>query len=385
MENVLDTIKLKRGPAKGESLYKQIGSQLKREIESGKIEPGHRLPAFTEMVDRLHVDYRIIKSAMNLLEDEGLIRCEAGRGKGPLVINGSARTRSIGLIRWDHDSFALEITEGIRRFAKEKRLNYSIIDVSRLHENVSDITSHIVENKDGIIILPTEIPHYQQILQQMFELEIESVFVDRFLEGVPEHKISIVSIDHIGGAYQATKHLLSLYGRPVYFMGHTTEASSARDRLRGWRIAMEEYGFSDSESYVLSLPQKEPGLAEHQLGPSMQRIREEARNLLRGKKEQEFSIFAAGDAIAQGACLEAAELGMRIGKNVCIVGFGDYPLCQNMPVPLSSVFQANELVGYETAKLLYAKLIGEIKQPVHRIVPAELRIRQSSTGVMTIK
>ena len=84
MENVLDTIKLKRGPAKGESLYKQIGSQLKREIESGKIEPGHRLPAFTEMVDRLHVDYRIIKSAMNLLEDEGLIRCEAGRGKDRL-------------------------------------------------------------------------------------------------------------------------------------------------------------------------------------------------------------------------------------------------------------------------------------------------------------
>jgi len=71
---------------------------------------------------------------------------------------------------------------------------------------------------------------------------------------------------------------------------------------------------------------------------------------------------------------------LQIGKDVFVVGFGDIPLAQTMPVPLSSVFQNSELVGYESAKLLYELITGDMEKPVHRILPVELRIRASSTG-----
>lgn len=93
-----------------------------------------------------------------------------------------------------------------------------------------------------------------------------------------------------------------------------------------------------------------------------------------------YSIFAGNDYVAVGVYVAAEKLGLQIGKDVFVVGFGDIPLAQTMPVPLSSVFQNSELVGYESAKLLYELITGDMEKPVHRILPVELRIRASSTG-----
>jgi DNA-binding LacI/PurR family transcriptional regulator len=78
--------------------------------------------------------------------------------------------------------------------------------------------------------------------------------------------------------------------------------------------------------------------------------------------------------------LAAEQVGLRIGKDVFVVDFGNMPLCRQLSVPLSSIDQASKEVGYEAAKLLYLTAIGSIKCPMHRKVLSELHIRESSTG-----
>ena len=84
MDNIVDAII--RDPGKPKPIYRQIVEHLKKRIISSDIKPGQSLPNMSDMVKQWDVGYPTVKSAMQLLEKEGLIRCEAGRGKGPVVL-----------------------------------------------------------------------------------------------------------------------------------------------------------------------------------------------------------------------------------------------------------------------------------------------------------
>jgi len=365
-----------RKNGKNQPLYRQISESIRQEIELGNFKLGEHLPAVSELVKHWQVDYRTINSALKLLKDQGLIRFENGRRKGPVVIKSTTCSYTIMFIRWGLNPLALEMTEGLRRFAAAKGLEYKIADVGYSYEHFVSAVRQAAKAVDGIIVLPHDCDDCRKAILDALNAGLKIVLVDRVLDRID---ISSVSSDNVGGAYQAVKHLLSSHNYPVYYVGPTETPSSAKDRFKGWNLAMQEYHYEKIDSYICNYYQPtQEAIADPDMCVEYG-YKTAVRLFINGKKDS-YSIFTINDYIARGVYLAADEAGLKIGKNVYIASCGDTPLCEQLPVPLTSVNQANEQVIYEAANLLFMELIGAAQNPVNLILPARLKIRQSSVN-----
>jgi len=64
----------------GIALWRQIYQRLEKDIVSGSLEPGQRLPTEADLAKRFGVNRHTLRRAMAALAEEGLIRVEQGRG-----------------------------------------------------------------------------------------------------------------------------------------------------------------------------------------------------------------------------------------------------------------------------------------------------------------
>jgi len=62
------------------ALYRQLGSYLQDLIRSGELAAGDRLPPTRELAGQLGLNRTTVSAAYDLLESEGLIKGEVGRG-----------------------------------------------------------------------------------------------------------------------------------------------------------------------------------------------------------------------------------------------------------------------------------------------------------------
>lgn len=74
-------------------LHVEVAELLRRQILSGKIKAGDRLPALNEMSEKFGIARMTIRQAMDALEDEGLIERYAGKGTFAREISLPARQK----------------------------------------------------------------------------------------------------------------------------------------------------------------------------------------------------------------------------------------------------------------------------------------------------
>ena len=82
--------------------------------------------------------------------------------------------------------------------------------------------------------------------------------------------------------------------------------------------------------------------------------------------------------MARGVYYACEKFGLKIAEDVFIAGISNLPFAQRLSVPLTSVDQNLEKVGYESAKILYEKMLGILPKPIHRVLPVNLIVRESS-------
>jgi GntR family transcriptional regulator len=67
-------------PASDRAVYKQIADHLRETISRGRLKEGDQLPSEAQLIGHYGVARMTIRSALRLLEAEGLITAEHGRG-----------------------------------------------------------------------------------------------------------------------------------------------------------------------------------------------------------------------------------------------------------------------------------------------------------------
>src|SRR4051812_25625680 len=90
-------------PTDPRSSSRQIADALREEIVSGRIEPGHRLPSESTLVDRYGTASQTVKQAISLLKAEGLV--EGRKGSGVYVRQTPPITR-VGMERFSRSKRA---------------------------------------------------------------------------------------------------------------------------------------------------------------------------------------------------------------------------------------------------------------------------------------
>lgn len=71
--------------------YFQLAAILRRQISSGRLRPGDRLPSEVQLCERYEVSPMTVRRAINILLDEGLVTASRGRGTfvKPLVLGAA--------------------------------------------------------------------------------------------------------------------------------------------------------------------------------------------------------------------------------------------------------------------------------------------------------
>ena len=363
-------VQLENSPRKKAPLYEQIRRQLRTKIETGSLKAGDRLPSIYALAEKCKVNYRTIRSAIDLLEKDGVVVYQPN--KGAVVTDNTVSDKQLVLsyVRWQRDAFCVKISSGIRKYCDEHDLAFRMLDASKSHEIFLNAIVNPAQGTDGILIVPEHNKEYIEAVAKAISSGNKVVLLDRALPGI---KASTVCPDHFSGAYEAVSHLIKEHSSPVYYLGRTESPSSCKLWAEGWKEAMQNSNFFDMEKYCFDLSPFESG----EMGQLDDTNFEAAKKLLSQTKEDKVCVFG-NNYVARGVYLAAEELGLKIGKDVFVVGSGDAPIPKAFDVPLSCISQNTEGVGYEGARVLHELLKGNQETDIHVLLPTELNKRQSS-------
>lgn len=174
--------------------------------------------------------------------------------------------------------------------------------------------------------------------------------------------IPYVDVDNVGGAVDATRHLIEHGRERIATIAGLQDMCSGIDRLTGFRKAMTKAGRS-------------PNLVAY--GDFSEERAEEAMLELLDRQPDLDAVYAASDPMAAGALRAIRRTGRRVPDDIAIIGDGDYPIASHTEPPLTTMRQpVNQMATHLTSALL-AVIAGETNNSP-RILPAELIIRGSS-------
>jgi DNA-binding LacI/PurR family transcriptional regulator len=175
--------------------------------------------------------------------------------------------------------------------------------------------------------------------------------------------VSCVDLDHYAGGRLAAEHLLARGCRRVAALSAPRELRAGRDRLAGFRDALDRAGHA-------SVPTAEGTFTLDSGAAAM-------AALLREHPAVD-GVFAANDLMAQGACQVLRELGRRIPEDVAVVGFDDSTVAVTCRPPLTTVRQPVEDMAAAMARMLDEQVQGIRTEPRTRVFAPELVVRESA-------
>jgi LacI family transcriptional regulator len=168
---------------------------------------------------------------------------------------------------------------------------------------------------------------------------------------------------NVEGARLATQHLIDLGHRDIAHLSGDVVHPDARERLEGYRLALEAAG----------LPYR-PELVE--TGMYFEDGGRDATQRLLDRGARFTAIFAANDQMAFGASVVLHKQGLRVPEDVSLVGFDDLAQASYMAPPLSTVHQASHELGRAAAQGMLALLAGE--KPALALPEPRLIVRDST-------
>jgi LacI family transcriptional regulator len=174
-------------------------------------------------------------------------------------------------------------------------------------------------------------------------------------------RLASLNFDNFDGGRLATHHLLQLGHRRIAFITGDTRHPDAKDRLRGYRSALEAASVVYDPALVL------PGNYTEESG----RL---ALERLMDSRAPFSAIFAANDQMAFGAALGLHRRKMRVPQDVSLVGFDDVAGALFCIPPLSTVHHPVVELGQIAARAMLQLLAGETPElalPAPRFIVRE--------------
>jgi LacI family transcriptional regulator len=175
-----------------------------------------------------------------------------------------------------------------------------------------------------------------------------------------------VATTNIEGGRSATRHLIDKGRRRIAMLNGPHDFGCNRDRLAGYKSALQKAGLEFDPKLVVDSDFKETGGAS-------------AMAALLAADPKLDGVFVANDVMAFGAMRALRNAGRRIPDDVAVVGFDDIPASAMTHPPLSTVRQPLYEMGRTAASMVMAAVRGEsITKRIE--LPTSLVVRESSGG-----
>ena len=272
----------------------------------------------------------------------------------------SAHSRKIGLIIADvSNPFFADLCQAVEQVARGR--GYSVVlcasaeNAEAEREYVGILTNRRV---DGLLLVPA--PDGRGYLEEEQAAGLPIVALDRPADGITT---DVVRVENRAAAREATGHLIGRGHRNIAFVGDDENIYTARERLCGYKDALEAAGLDPI----------------YRLGAGSVPSAEEAATELLSLPNRPTAFFAGNSLMTAGVLSAIEKAGLRVPEDAAFVGFDDFELLSAMRPNLTLVRQPTRDLGREAATLLFNRIdrVGPTT-PRRLVLPTELVVRQSS-------
>lgn len=357
-----------------------ITSQLATEILAGKFGKAGRIPSEVQLVKRFGVSRPTIGQALRGLQEKGLI--ERRSGSGTYVSSGDARKPlpsllpQLGMIvpNLRQTEIFVPILGELASLARGHDFDFwpSVIasPLSETHMTVEEAealcTQFIERGVRGVFFVPFE--HQpdredanRRITGRLRQAGIPVVLIDRDLGAFPNRSaFDLVGIDNFAGGYLLAEHLIKLGLRRLAYVMRPLTASTVDGRIAGALMAMRMHGLEIPRNFV-------------QAGDptDLKFVKSFTRS------NQLDAVFCASDHIAAQLLQSLNRLGLRVPKNLRLVGFDNVPFANLLTIPLTTMDQPCRDIAITAFNALRERLAAPELPPRTLMVMPRLVVRES--------
>lgn len=354
----------------GKAKYFNLMEALKKDIANGIIRPGDKIPSENVLSQQFGVSRHTVRKALSILEEEGLIAAQHGRGTFCIKRTRTGGSRNIAVITtYINDYIFPRLIQGIDEVMTEQ--GYSIILKNTYNSRKNEekaLEDIMTKDVEGLIIEPSKSEIFCRHIHQYEELDLKDIpYI--FIQGTyPQlsHKPSII-MDDVQGGYLITKYLLELGHKNVAGIFKIDDVQG-NNRYKGYVKALNEFGISYNPERVVLYHTEDRRtkpclMVKHfiETGVSMD------------------AIVCYNDQVAMEVIQALSEKGLKVPEDISVTGYDNSLIAENGPVPLTTISHPKEQLGRMAAQLLLEKMNGvpEEKSTVPRIIVPELVVRDS--------
>ncbi|WP_151735939.1 LacI family DNA-binding transcriptional regulator [Paenibacillus tengchongensis] len=247
------------------------------------------------------------------------------------------RTHMVGIIVANID-YSLSI-QCIRAIEHELQRHGIQVIIGNADENADKENTYvetlIARQVDGLIIFPTG--HHPEAYGRLVEAEYPLVFMDRLVDGVTTQSLLL---DNEMAAKTAVRELVRKGHKDIAILSlplGEQAITPRKERMSGYKKAMEEAGFTLSTEYMRSVSREEISAALDEL--------------LRLPKPP-TGLIAANDLVLGEILKYANRQAIAIPGQWSVIGIDDAEFAQIYNPPITTIRQPAYEMGVQAAKLM---------------------------------
>jgi len=255
-----------------------------------------------------------------------------------------------------------EVIRGLDQAAREEN---RLLTLSSSHHTSEDLRRALASMHgriDGLVLMPPRLhpSDYEEHLPE----EVPVVLLNARPEG---HDYSVLSLDNHEGGRLATRHLIAQGHERIAIITGDPTNYEARQRLKGYRTALEEAGGMYAEDYVVE-------------GAFTRASGKEAMRTLLDVRPRPTAVFASNDYMAMGAIRVLQKTGHEVPADVSVVGFDDLPSARHFTPALTTVDARMVELGTEALSLLMERCEGRSTERHVQYLEPRLQVRASTAA-----
>jgi LacI family transcriptional regulator len=172
-----------------------------------------------------------------------------------------------------------------------------------------------------------------------------------------------VESDDVAASRVATEHLLQLGHKRIAFLGGPLGSPWAHERLEGYRRALREAQIESDDRLIFNA------------GSTVDEGEKAALNLI-NESAQVTAVQAVNDLVAIGAATIFLQQGIKIPRDLSVVGFGNILAAEHFRIPLTTLRQPKQRMGNAAVDCMLELMEGKL--PTSRRLSADLVVREST-------
>jgi len=339
--------------------YRQLYNELHRDIVSGRVKSGERLPSEAELVRTFGASRITVGRALRDLQREGLVERRPGSGTyvrprrtTPQVTD----SLTFGLLA--PDLGRTEVLDPICRAltAAPAGRPHAVLwgagggeDAAAIEAAAWSLCGQYIERRvAGVFFAPLELTPSKDSINRrvshaLDDAGIPVVLIDRSVEPYGRReRHDLVGIDNRRAGFRITEHLVANGAIRIGFAGMTDAAPTVDARLAGYREALHVHGVPVHPQLVLCI-----------------RADVAAEAVAFVREVHPDAIVCANDHIAGLVMQALVSAGVRIPADVRLVGIDDVDYAALLPVPLTTLRQPCREIGIAAM----AAMLDRINRP----------------------